>query len=102
MTLPPCAPAPIATGLPVTLFTMITAIAPAFSAANILYPNSHIPLLITTILPSNSSGLEICWHPSCKSGSNSLILGISYNSASSPVSGSSLGRGFPKPAGTPK
>ena len=33
--------------------------APAFSAAKILVPNSQVPRLITTILPAKSVGLII-------------------------------------------
>ena len=59
VTLSPSAPAPIDIGPPGSLFTIITARAPAFSAANIFEPNSHVPRLITTIFPTSSDGFVI-------------------------------------------
>ena len=57
VTLPPTAPAAIVTGLPATLLIIITAVAPAFSAAKILNPNSQSPRIITTILPFIAAAL---------------------------------------------
>ena len=54
VTLPPSAPPAILTADPGTLFTMITATAPSACADNTLKPNSHVPLLITAILPAIS------------------------------------------------
>src|SRR6266508_1197689 len=54
--------APIETGWPNTLFTMIAPIAPASSAFWIFVPNVQIPRLMTAILPSTS--FVIAAHPS--------------------------------------
>ena len=101
VTLPPSAPAPIVIGPPATLLTIITAIAPAFSAARILKPNSQVPLLITAIFPSNSEGLIIVWHASWGSGASSPNSPWSFNKANSPESGVSSGNDSPNPAGSP-
>ena len=92
VTLPPTAPAPMAIGGVGTLLTMITATAPCVSAASTLNPNSHSPLLITTIFPTNEGPFVILSHPSL--GSVETPASSSNTKAKSAVRGT---KGNPGP-----
>ena len=84
---------PIVIGAPATLFTIITAIAPAASAASTLRTNVHVPLLIMAILPFKSAALVKA------SQASSLSPVLSSTNTKSAVSGV-VGTDGPKPACT--
>ena len=88
VTLGPPTPPPIAIGSPGALFTTITAIAPSFSAANTLPPNSHAPRLTIAIFPDKSAPLRIGSHasftsplvPSSTTTAVSSVIAVDVNS----------------------
>ena len=63
---------PIMIGAPATLFTMITAIAPAACAFSTLAVKAHVPLLIRAIFPAKAPAFDATTQASCVAAALSL------------------------------